>query len=277
MLTVSALKTLLQTHGLRLTKRLGQNYLIDARSIQRIVEAAELDGAETVVDVGAGLGALTEPLAAVARDVIAIEVDRGIARKLAERLSGRRNVTVRQEDVLQAPWESWSQVVVVGAIPYRITSDILVHLCERRRQIRRAVLVLQREVAQRLTATPGTKAYGRLSVLIQYCWDAAAVFRVPRGAFFPQPKVDSACVRLRPHARPPVEVADEALFFEVVKAAFSHRRKTLANCLSQSPLGIARINTEGVLRRAGLKPRARGETLTLRQFAALADVLAAYR
>ncbi len=275
-LTSAELKSLLKTRGFRLTKRLGQHHLIDPRVIARIVETCEpLDGA-TVVEIGPGLGALTERLAGRARRVVAVEVDRGIAALLGKRLRELANVDVRCEDILQFSWEPFRHALVVGAIPYHITSPILASLCNARGSIDRAVLVIQEEVAQRLAASPGTKAYGRLSILVQYGWEVALRLGVPRGAFFPPPGVESRCVELSRRSRPAVKVADEPFFFEVVKAAFSQRRKTLANALANLPEGrrLPRVELQALLASAGLSGSVRGETLSLEQFAALANALA---
>ena len=274
MLTRREVQALLGAHGLRLTKRLGQHHLIDPRVIAKIVEACEpLDGA-TVVEIGPGLGALTERLAGRARRVVAVEVDRGIAALLGKRLRELGNVEVRCEDILQFSWEPFRHAVAVGAIPYHITSPILVSLCGARASIDRAVLVIQEEVARRLAAPPATKAYGRLSVLVQYGWEVALDLGVPRGAFFPPPGVASRCVRLSRRSRPPAEVADEPLFFEVVKAAFSERRKTLANALRNLPgLRLSRPEVQELLALLRLPAAIRGEALSLEQFAALTNAL----
>src|SRR3989338_8120101 len=202
MLTAAELKAFLAAQGLRLTKRLGQHHLIDPRVIQRILGVCGPLAGRTVVEIGPGLGALTEPLAERARRVIAVEVDRGVAAALAERLALARNVEVRCEDILRFSWESFRDAVVVGAIPYHIPSPILASLCEARGSIDRAVLVIQDEVAQRLAALPGTKAYGRLSVLVQYGWEVVLGLSVSRGAFFPPPGVASRCVELSRRGRP---------------------------------------------------------------------------
>ena len=285
MLTASELKTLLRTHGLRLTKRLGQHHLIDRQMIGRIVEGCGVSSGDTVVEIGAGLGALTELLAERTRRVIAVEVDRRICALLAERMRPWKNVEVVCGDILEFSWEQASGAVVVGAIPYHITSPILVSLCEARQLIQKAVLILQAEVADRLLAQPGTKAYGRLSVLGQYCWDITAVLTVPRSGFFPQPEVDSRCLRLLPQPHSFVRVGDEAVFFEVVKRAFAHRRKTLVNCLSEAArtstepssskilFCVSRAEAETMVTALGLPASVRGEMLSLAQFAALADLL----
>lgn len=274
MLTASELKTLLKHHHLRLTKRLGQHHLVDSRVVQHLVDRLRLSSSDTVVEIGAGLGALTEPLAQHAGRVIAVDVDQKICALLRERLARQSNVTVVCGDILEFPWNAYAGSVVVGAIPYHITSPIIVSLCDNRRAIREAWLILQAEVAERLTAKPGTKAYGRLSVLGQYGWDINKVMTVAHSAFFPQPGVDSVCLRLQPRSQPPVAVDDEPLMFEVVKAAFAHRRKTLANCLSaHEPTLVTRSQAEVVLRQMALPPGVRGEQLSLEQFAALANAL----
>jgi 16S rRNA (adenine1518-N6/adenine1519-N6)-dimethyltransferase len=274
MLTPAQLKSTLQAHGLRLTKRLGQHHLVDARAIGRVIQRCRLSAGETVVEIGAGLGALTEPLAAEARRVVAVEVDRRIAAALADRLRRLPNVAVICQDILAFDWSQAAGAVVVGAIPYHITSPILVSLTEHRRLIRRAILILQEEVAGRLVAKPGTKAYSRLSVLAQHGWELRPLLRLPRSAFFPQPEVDSSCLELVPRRRPAAAVRDEPRFFELVKTAFAHRRKTLANCLRASPaLGLSAQEAASLIRRAGLPTAVRGEALSLEQFAALASLL----
>ena len=273
MLTASQLKSFLRDHQLRLTKRLGQHHLIDPHAVARIIEACRLVSTETVVEIGAGLGALTEPLAARAGRVVAVEIDRRICELLAERMRPFRNVEVRHGDILDFPWADVPGATAVGAIPYHITSPILVALSEQRRALRQAVLVLQDEVALRLLARPGTKAYGRLSILAQYCWEVTSLLSVPRRAFFPQPEVGSRCIRLMPRERTAVQVRDEAMFFDVVKRAFAHRRKTLVNCLSDSD-AFSRVQAEAAVGALGHPASIRGEALTLEQFASLASALA---
>lgn len=293
MLSVTELTSLLRANRLRLTKRLGQHHLVDARLVERMLERCQIGATDTVVEIGAGLGALTEPLALRARRVIAIERDARCCALLAARLAGYRHVHVICQDILTFSWERLSGVTVVGAIPYHITSPIFVALCAARRSIRRAVLIVQKEVGQRLLAQAGTKAYGRLSLLAQYCWVIARAMAVPRQAFFPPPGIDSWCLLLGARERPPVEVADERLLFGVVRAAFSQRRKTLVNCLSGSPPvpnggsrspfdgpsleRISKRHAQDLLRRLGLPDSVRGEALSLRDFAALADLLVAHR
>lgn len=281
MLTVSELKAVLGTRQIRLTQRLGQHHLIDARASHRVIESCQLSREDTVVEIGAGLGALTESLAQKAKRVIAVEVDRRISALLTERMASLKQVTVVCEDILEFAWDRVPGAIVIGAIPYQITSPIIVSLCEARRFIQRAVLVMQTEVAQRLVAQPGTKAYGRLSVLAQCGWQLEARFSIPRSAFFPPPAVDSTCVRFLSQPQPRVARAQEALFFAVVKAAFSQRRKTLVNCLSGLAVtrqtggegSLTRPTIEAVLNRLEFDASVRGEMLSIEQFAAFTDEL----
>ena len=274
MLRVAELKALLRVHGLRLKKRLGQHQLVDPQVVERLVGRMELSKDDVVVEIGAGLGALTERLGHDAGRVIAVEVDSRHAELLAERLAARANIFVRCEDILRFDWSQVRDAVVVGAIPYRITSGILVRLFEVRHAFRAAWLILQKEVVRRLVARPGTKPYGRLSLLGQYGWEMRQEFEVSRRAFFPQPQVDSACVRLLRRAHPPVQLADEANFFALVKSAFAQRRKTLVNCLSRTGAGrMSRAEAEQAVRELGVPASVRGEALSLEQFARLANGL----
>ena len=272
--TKSELSALLRAHGLRLNKRLGQHYLIDPHMCRKLVRSCRLTKANAVVEIGSGLGALTDLLAADAKRVIAIEVDRAICEALKQRMAALPNVEVRHQDVQRFDWAAHAGHVAVGALPYCLTSPILVALCDHAGEISRAWFGVQREVAQRLAARPGTKAYGRLTVLVQYHFDVRVMMPIPRGAFFPQPEVDSSWIELRARPKGFVPVKDEAMLFELVRAAFSQRRKTLVNCLQQ--LKAPRLSREqavAVLADAGLPERVRGEALSIAQFARLADLL----
>ena len=265
---------MLREHDLRLTKRLGQHHLIDSRIIRRVVDACQLTGEETVVEIGAGLGALTESIAQRAGRVVAVEVDPRICALLRSRMRTCRNVSVVCQDILVFPWERMGPVIAVGAIPYSITSPILVSLSKHRRTIQQSVLIMQREVADRLLARSGTKSYGRLSVLAQYGWELTPLMSIPRNAFFPQPEVDSTCVRCVARASPATAVENEEMFFELVKAAFAHRRKSLVNCLREyAGNHLERSHVEYILRDLSLPVSVRGEALTLQQFASLTNAL----
>ncbi len=273
--TKTELLDLLQANRLTLKKRLGQHYLIDPHTTRRLVSSCELSPEDTVVEIGAGLGALTNALADAVRAVVAVELDPGICALLSSRLAGYSNVRVVCEDILSFAWSAYPGAKVVGAIPYQITSPILVSLCEHTPQVASVWLGMQQEVATRLTARPGTKAFGRLTVLVQYRFVVEQLMRIPKAAFFPQPKVDSAWVRLTPRRSPAVAVRDESVFFAVVRAAFGQRRKTLLNCLRHvTGPGLSREAAVEALRAADLPPAVRGEELSLEAFARLADILA---
>lgn len=269
MLKTRPLKEFLDAHDARLTKRLGQHHLVDAHAIARALSPLTLLPGETVVEIGPGLGALTEPLAKRWAHVIAVELDRKMAELLRQRLQAYPQVEVICQDFLAYAWPSGPLVTVVGAIPYQVTSDILIALCAHRARIRQALLIMQKEVAARLGAGPGTKAYGRLSLLMQYSWQVKRVCEIPRTAFYPSPRVDSTCVHLLPHASPPVAVRDEAAMFALIKAGFAQRRKTLLNSAK-----AAYPELPQALARAGLSPMIRAEALSLPQFAALTNELA---
>lgn len=274
MLTARELKSLLNAHGLRLRKRLGQHYLVDRSLVARVIARCALSPDDQVIEIGAGLGALTTSLAAAGKRVIAVEVDRAIGELLRAQVAAYPNVEVRVEDILRFPWPAYHGWRVVGMIPYQITSAILEALCEQASILADVHLGVQREVARRVAAAPGTKAYGRLSVFVQYHFEARSALAIPRQAFFPVPAVDSAWLHLRPRQVPPVAVSDETLFFRVVQAAFAQRRKTLVNGLQtlQSPT-LTRAQAVRILHQLAWPERIRGETLTLAQFAQLADAM----
>ena len=272
--TKTELLGLLRSRGLRLTKRLGQHYVIDARLAAHLVDLCDLATDDTVIEIGAGLGAFTDLLASRVNRVVAVEVDRAVCELLKARLVSRPNVDIVCQDILAFDWTRIPRCKVVGAIPYQITSPILVDLCEHASQVTGAWLGLQQEVASRLTARPGTKDYGRLTILVQYRFQVSQRARIPRAAFFPQPRVDSAWLQLTTRPSPAVSVANESLFFEVVRAAFSQRRKTPLNCLGQLPTPrLSRSEALEALRRTGIPAGARGETLSLETFASLTKVL----
>mgnify|MGYP000878041038 CR=1 FL=1 len=254
-------------------KRLGQNWLVDRSYAQRIVAAVGATASDLVVEIGPGPGALTDLLARDAGHVLAIELDPRMREPLEER-HGRERLTMLQADVLEldltavvtnalAAHPGLSSVHVAANLPYYISSPVVAHILRHRRAFRDAVLMLQREVVDRLTASPGGKDYGALTVLVAMYARAAKLFDVPPGAFRPAPKVTSSVVRLEMLERPAVDVPDEAAFFGIVRSAFAQRRKTLEN-------NLAAAGRAGLAAAAGLDPRRRAETLTLTEFAALA-------
>ncbi|HEV2440228.1 MAG TPA: 16S rRNA (adenine(1518)-N(6)/adenine(1519)-N(6))-dimethyltransferase RsmA [bacterium] len=278
--TPAGTRALLREFGIRPTKRWGQHFLVSARALEAIVAAAELTRGDTVLEIGAGLGTLTEALAARAGAVSAIEVDRRLVPVLAARLGGLPNVRIVEGDALHVDlpplFGDAPARKVVANLPYNIAAPLLLRLLDPALSIARLIVAVQREVGERVVARPGTASYGRLSIAVQYRAAARIVARIPPGAFLPAPDVESAVLTLVPHARPPVQVDDEAAFFRVVAAGFGHRRKMLANALAQG-LDLPPSAVDAACRAAGVDPRARAETLDLEAFAALARTLARVR
>lgn len=283
----SRVKLLLQRHGLRPDRRRGQHFLVDANVLDKILAAAELTGADRVLEIGPGLGTVTRPLALAAGRVVAVEVDRRLLPVLAETLAGLENVVVVQGDALRLDLErlcaggpaSWK---VVANLPYYLTGPLVSRLLTVGTQGGRPpgrfgllVLMVQAEVAQRLLAAPGTAAYGAFTVLARYHASVELVARVSATCFFPPPEVASAVVRLRARERPPVAADPDALF-AVVRAAFAQRRKSLRNALAAG-LGLAPAAVEEALRAGGIEAGRRGETLSLEEFGVLAGLLARSR
>jgi 16S rRNA (adenine1518-N6/adenine1519-N6)-dimethyltransferase len=257
-------------------KSLGQNFLVDENIISRIMESAEIAKDDTVIEIGPGMGAMTKDLAAAAGKVIAIELDERLFRKLKSELKDAANLDLILGDALTFPYESLpGPVKVVANLPYYISTPIITRLIEARGNISAMVLMLQKEVAQRITAKPGGKEYGYLSVMVQLWTEAANLFNVPKEAFTPAPKVDSAVVRLRVKEAPAVRVPDLVFFEKVVSAAFSQRRKTLKNSLKNSRV-TEPARFEAVMelaRKSGIDSTRRAETLSLSEFASLAEIL----
>jgi 16S rRNA (adenine1518-N6/adenine1519-N6)-dimethyltransferase len=263
----SDLRPLLERHGLSLQKRFGQNFLISRPHLERIVATAEVTEADTVLEVGPGAGVLTRELATRAGRVVAIELDRTLLPLLSESLDGLSNVTLIEGDALSVALPPGIDRVVAN-IPYNITSPLLVRLLSHRPAFHSLTLLVQKEVAKRLIATPGSPDYGALTVFLAYHGNARIALSVPRGVFLPAPKVDSAVIHIAPHATPPVEVPSEEALFSVSRAAFGQRRKTLANALAAG-LERDRGEIERVLISEGIDPMRRGETLSLVDFATI--------
>ena len=259
--------------GFRPRRGLGQNFLCDASVLARIVEAAAVEPDRTVLEVGAGLGVLTRELVRRADRVVALEID-PVLHAYLERTLPAANLTLLRRDLLDYDFADLpaSGVTVVGNLPYASATAMLLRLLEQGPRFQRILAMLQREVAQRLAAEPGTKSYGSLSVAVQFRARPRVLFTVPPRAFRPAPKVESALVELAVRDRPAVEVTDPDLFFRVVRAAFAQRRKTLLNALRRAG-GFPRDRVEAALAAAGIAPARRGETLSLAEFAALSDFL----
>jgi 16S rRNA (adenine1518-N6/adenine1519-N6)-dimethyltransferase len=249
-------------------KSLGQNFLYDPAILDRIVRAARLAPEDTVLEIGPGPGRLTRKLAAAVRRVIAVELDRELYARLREELAGLRNVQLVHGDALRYPYHEVGRFKVVANIPYRITTPLIFRLLEEGKSLKSMTLTVQKEVAERITGRPGTKSYGVLSIMVQYRGRASLEFSIPRGAFRPVPRVDSACLHIEVYETPPVSPRDEELFFRVVRTAFSKRRKTLLNSLRTEFPHIAEA-----LEAAGIEPSRRPETLSIGEFARLSDVI----
>ena len=265
--------------GLRPQKRWGQHFLCDPGVARRIVDAARLAPDAPVLEIGPGLGALTDELTARAGRLYLVEIDRGLATRLAERYATRPHVRVLVGDVLELPLDTLiaePDVTVVANLPYNISTPVLFRLRALRTRFPRAVVMLQREVAERLAAGPGDDARGVLSVLLQTWAEVRVAFRVSRRSFVPPPRVDSAVVELRFSAAPRVAVADPEFYDAVVRAAFGQRRKMLRNALAALAMsrGLDAPALEARCARAAVDPRARAETLALDDFARLAAALA---
>ena len=279
----SVTKAVLERHGFTFKKSFGQNFLTDTNILQKIVDTAEVDDQVNVIEIGPGIGALTEFLAERAAEVIAFEIDHRLVPILADTLRDFDNVTVVNEDILKVDLAQHIQnfknpdlpIKVVANLPYYITTPILMHLIESGIPFSEFVVMMQKEVADRISAKPNTKAYGSLSIAVQYYMTAKVAFIVPRTVFVPAPNVDSAILKMVRRPEPAVAVEDEKFFFKVSKASFTHRRKTLWNNLTGyfGKTDEIKGKLTKALDQAGLSPSVRGEALGLEEFASLADAL----
>ncbi|WP_206831518.1 16S rRNA (adenine(1518)-N(6)/adenine(1519)-N(6))-dimethyltransferase RsmA [Alicyclobacillus fructus] len=271
-------KELLRRHGVIAKKGYGQNFLVDGRVLDGIVRAVEPDARTVVLEVGPGLGALTAALAARAKRVVAIEKDASLRPALEEVLGPHGNAEVLYEDCLKVDLralveprlEAGDRLVFAANLPYYVTTPILFHVLDSGLPVARAVVMVQKEVADRMVASPGSKDYGVLSVGVQYRGEVRRVFNVPPSAFLPQPGVESAVVVIDCGKRPPVRASDEEALFRVVRAAFGTRRKTLENALAAG-LGAPKEMVRQKIVAAGIDPGARAEQLSLADFVRLAD------
>lgn len=265
---------ILKAFDLHASKRLGQNFLIHGGTVAAIVEIADVRPGDRVLEIGPGLGTLTQGLAEAGAIVTAVEVDKKLPAVLAETLAGYDQVHIVGGDILKTDISTLmgdAPFKVVANLPYYITTPILLTLLEKRLPITRIVTMVQREVAERMTALPGDKAYGSLSVAVQYYTVPRLALEVSPRCFFPPPAVASAVMDCVVRQAPPVDVTDEKRFFRVVRAAFGQRRKTLGNALKS--LGVSREELQGALSAADIDSRRRGETLSLSKFAALTAAL----
>ena len=279
----SVTRAILERHGFTFKKSFGQNFLTDTNILQKIVDTAEIDKKVNVIEIGPGIGALTEFLAESAAEVMAFEIDERLVPILADTLRDFDNVTVVNQDILKVDLAQYIAefknpdlpIKVVANLPYYITTPILMHLIESGIPFSEFVVMMQKEVADRISAQPNTKAYGSLSIAVQYYMTAKVAFIVPRTVFVPAPNVDSAILKMVRREQPAVEVQDEKFFFKVSKASFVHRRKTLWNNLTSYFGKSEEVKTklERALEKADLVANVRGEALDLAAFARLSDAL----
>lgn len=271
----------IQKYDFVFQKKFGQNFLIDPHVLDKIISAAEITKDDLVVEIGPGIGTMTQYLACAAREVVAIEIDKMLIPILQDTLSDYENVTVINEDVLKVDLKKLAEeknggrpVKVVANLPYYITTPIIMGLFENHVPVESITIMVQKEVADRMRMGPGTKDYGALSLAVQYYAEPYLVANVPQNCFMPRPKIGSAVIRLTIHEKPPVTVKDEKLMFRLIRASFNQRRKTLANGLNNSPeLHYSKEQVAAAIEKAGFSPSVRGEALTLEQFAKLADTL----
>ena len=272
---IKNVKEILARHGFTFSKKLGQNFIVNPSICPRIAELGGAGPDTGVLEIGPGLGVLTWELAARARKVVAVELDERLLPVLGETLAGFDNVKVIQADVLKIDLDALlrqefpnMEVVICANLPYYITSPIVMRLLETRLPVKAITVMVQKEAAARICAAPGSRNAGALSAAVSYYAVPQILFPVSRGSFMPAPEVDSAVIRLDIRPQPAVSPVDDALFFKVIRAGFSQRRKTLSNSLS-SGLGLAKDQTSAALQQVGLRPSARAEELTLEDFCRL--------
>lgn len=269
----------LQKYNFNFQKKFGQNFLIDTHVLDKIINAAEITKEDFVLEIGPGIGTMTQYLCENAREVVAVEIDKNLIPILEDTLKEYNNVTVINEDVLKVDINKLAEeknnkkpIKVVANLPYYITTPIIMGLFESHVPIDSITIMVQKEVAERMQVGPGTKEYGALSLAVQYYAKPEIIANVPPNCFMPRPTVGSAVIRLTRHAQPPVHVRDEKLMFRIIRASFNQRRKTLANGLKNSPeLDLPKEVISEAIDRLGRGASIRGEALTLEEFAELAN------
>ena len=271
-------RTLLAAHNIRPKKQLGQNFLTDPTTAAMIVNRSGITANDYVLEIGAGFGALTIPAAGLAQKVYAVETDREIIGVLKTEilLNNLANVVVMQKNILYIDIKTMAEnighkIVIIGNLPYNISSQILVKLIKSRIMVNRAVLMFQKELAQRIAAQPGSKEYGRITVMLQYCAEIKKLAEVKASLFHPKPKVNSEVIEIKFKKRPEYLADDETFFHRVIKAAFANRRKTLKNSLAGSELKIDGNTAKHVLENSGIDYMRRAETLCIEEFVNLSN------
>ena len=271
----------LQKYQFNFQKKFGQNFLIDTRILEEIIAASGVGKDDFVLEIGPGIGTMTQYLCEAAREVVAVEIDNNLIPILKDTLAAYHNVEVLNEDILKVDINKLAQeknggrpIKVVANLPYYITTPIIMGLFESHVPIDSITIMVQKEVADRMQVGPGTKDYGALSLAVQYYAKPEIVVNVPPSCFMPQPKVGSAVIRLTRHKKPPVDVKDEKLMFQIIRASFNQRRKTLANGLSNFPqLQLGKQQVTDCITALGVPATIRGEALSLEQFAQLSNII----
>ena len=271
----------LQKYHFNFQKKFGQNFLIDPNVLERIMDAAEITGEDCVLEIGPGIGTMTQYLCERARHVISVEIDKNLIPILEDTLAAYDNKTIINEDILKVDMNRLAEeynggkpMKVVANLPYYITTPIIMGLFENKVPLKSITIMVQKEVADRMQEEPGTKDYGALSLAVQYYARPEIVANVPPNCFIPRPNVGSAVIRLTRYEVPPVTVKDEKKMFELIRASFNQRRKTLVNGLGNARnLSLSKDRITKALEEMGLSPMVRGETLSLEQFARLSDLL----
>lgn len=279
----SSTKELLKQFNFRMTKSLGQNFLIDKNILDEIIAGSELTKEDYVLEIGPGMGSMTQKLCESAGKVVAVEIDKNLLPVLKVTLEEYDNITVINGDILKLNLKEVLQehfgdrkVKVVANLPYYITTPIIMKLLEEKLDLQSITIMVQKEVGDRIKASPGGKEYGALSVAVQYYAKPSQVLLVPPHSFIPQPEVDSIVLKLDILSKPAVEVESESLFFRVVKASFGQRRKTLLNALTAGNLGLTKEQFKELLSSVNVEENRRGETLSLQEFANIANKLHKY-
>ena len=271
----------IQKYNFDFQKRFGQNFLIDEHVIEKIMKAADLTEEDCILEIGPGIGTMTQYLAEVVREVIAVEIYKNLIPILKDTLSGYSNIIIRNEDILKVDINTLvnehnqgKPIKVVANLPYYITTPIIMGLFEKHVPLESMIVMVQKEVAERMQVGPGTKDYGALSLAVQYYAEPEIVANVPQNCFIPRPNVGSAVIKLTRHRQPPVKTKDEAALFQIIRASFNQRRKTLINSLrNASDLSYEKEEIEMALKQMELPLTIRGEALNLEQFARLTDIL----
>lgn len=275
----SRTKEIIQKYSFILQKKYGQNFLIDLHVLDKIIESAQITKDDFVLEIGPGIGSLTQQLAECAREVLAVEIDKNLIPILQDTLKDYSNITILNQDIMKVDLKQMIQeknkgekIKVVANLPYYITTPIIMGILESDCPIDSITVMIQKEVARRIQAGPGTKDYGALSLAVQYYAEPYLAANVPQHSFIPRPNVDSAVIKMTKYSKPPVTVKDEKMLFQIIRAAFGQRRKTLVNSLSNK-LPLEKKQILDALHFMGLDPKIRGEALTLENFAKLTDLL----